>query len=193
MVEKIHVLADASIPWQNTTELVGKLRYELPRAASDADTWWASEFVPGMLDFNPCEATQDAAEIVKRSRSLSAGVPGYFSQLWVEAQRLALRGEDDTATLTLRHFEAAAQSQAIREMMAGAAKVESDTTDDARSEGDTASNASIADSRPRLRQRPRCHRFNAFHILSPTVTDQARSTGWRCGYTLARTVAIGRT
>lgn len=113
--------------------------FELHRAASDSDAWWAQEFVPGMLRFNLCENTEGQDEILARSRSMSAGIPGYFSQLWIEAQRLALRaaGEGEAATITPAHLELATESQAIRKLMMDAKELELQALHDATDEAGT--------------------------------------------------------
>lgn len=98
--------------------------FNLPRAISKDDIWWVNEFIPGMLRFNLCENVRDVAAITDRARGLSAGIPGYFAQLWIEAQRLALREESMTATLTLQHLEEAVRSPAITTLMQSAANIE---------------------------------------------------------------------
>lgn len=123
--------------------------FELQRAVSDEDTWWANEFIPGMFEFNLCEKVQNTAEIIKLSRQLSAGVPGFFALLWVEAQRLAIREEGSTATLTPEHLLEATTSQSILALMQSAATIESDAlqaAEHARSEGCAATKSSTTHS-----------------------------------------------
>lgn len=139
--------------------------YELHRAASTADRWWEDEFIVGMLRFNLCDEIQGTEEIIKQSRSLSAGVPGYFANLWIEAQRVALRRGERTATLTPSDLLTAARSEPIHKIMLEAAEIEasalhaasrqrSSNEDDA-SPGDKTGQARTfraADSRPDLVQ-----------------------------------------
>jgi len=100
--------------------------FELQRAVPDADAWWVDEFIPGMFEFNLCENLQNVTEIIKLSRQASAGIPGFFSRLWVEAQRLAIREEGDIATLTPRHLVEATSSEAIATLMRTASNIESE-------------------------------------------------------------------
>jgi hypothetical protein len=98
--------------------------YELRRAESATDLWWEDEFIVGMLRFNLCDEMQGAEEVIKQSRSLSAGVPGYFANLWIEAQRVALRRGECTATLTSSDLMTAVRSEPIRKIMLEAAGIE---------------------------------------------------------------------
>lgn len=98
--------------------------YELHRAESAADRWWEDEFIVGMLRFNLCDEIQGVEEIINQSRSLSAGVPGYFANLWIEAQRVALRRGERTATLTPSDLMTAVRSEPIHKIMLEAAEIE---------------------------------------------------------------------
>lgn len=139
--------------------------YKLRRAASAADRWWEHEFITGMLRFNLCEEIQGVEEITRLSRSLSAGIPGYFARLWTEAQRIALRREDATATLTPTDLMTAVESEPIREIMRDAKEIEANglhtmtrpqpQNEDATSTGGTANSEPTlrtADSQPDLIQ-----------------------------------------
>ena len=98
--------------------------FKLVRAASEDDVWWHKELVPGIMRFNLCEQVESRNEILKMSRSVAAGVPGYFAQWWEEGQRLALRRGGSAASLTLTDLARASTCEAISDVMQDARKLE---------------------------------------------------------------------
>lgn len=97
--------------------------HKLIPAATPSETWWAKDFVPGMCRFCLCEEIPTISEILDKSFSFSAGVPGLFAPLWREAQRVALRRGGDTAHMSIDDLELAAQSPRMREITAIASAI----------------------------------------------------------------------
>lgn len=104
--------------------------FELRRADSDSHDWWCKEFARGMMRFNLCEQVADRSEILRESRKMAAGVPGYFARQWIEAQRVALRRGGSEATLGLGDFLTGAQSPEIAKISKAARWLESGGADD---------------------------------------------------------------
>jgi hypothetical protein len=104
--------------------------FRLRRAASDSNAWWFKELVPGIMRFRVCECLVNEGEIVATSRVRSAGVPGIFVRLWIEAQRIALRRCEVTAELTIVDLDKAARCPEISDLVKMATWLETNKPDD---------------------------------------------------------------
>lgn len=91
--------------------------FALKPASAGHDAWWTEQLIPGLLHFNLCEELASRDEIVRISRDLAGGVPGFFACVWKEAQRLALRRDGRTARLTLEDIDTASRCEAVGELM----------------------------------------------------------------------------
>lgn len=104
--------------------------FTLEPASPNNQGWWETQMVPGIMRFNLCEEVDRPEEIIRMSRDVAAGVPGFFACAWKEAQRLALRRGGRTATLTPDDFAKASRCQAIVELMREAARMDAEGTGD---------------------------------------------------------------
>jgi hypothetical protein len=102
------------------------------------------------MRFNMCEKVKRPEEIIRMSRDVAAGVPGFFACAWKEAQRRALRRGNGTATLTAEDFGKASKCQAIAELMREAARMDAEGTGDYVSAGAMAAPKRV----PRVRRKP---------------------------------------
>jgi hypothetical protein len=97
--------------------------HQMMPAAVVSEVWWAKDFVPGMYGFRLCEEMPPVEEILDKSFRFSAGIPGLFGPLWLEAQRIALRRGGKTARMSIEDLELAARSARMREITAMASAV----------------------------------------------------------------------
>ncbi|MCX7514990.1 hypothetical protein [Frateuria sp. STR12] len=97
--------------------------HKLTPAPSFSETWWSREFVPGMCLFSLCDEVPAKEGIVEQTFDMSAGVPGLFGPLWIEAQRIALRRGGEVAQLEHADFIAALDTPRVRELHAMALQV----------------------------------------------------------------------
>ncbi|TAN08816.1 MAG: ATP-binding protein [Rhodanobacteraceae bacterium] len=84
--------------------------FSLSRAKTGEESWWKRVLVPGIMRFNLCDEILDQEEILDAAHPRSAGVPGIFVKLYMEAQRIALRRGGTAATLTADDFRRACES-----------------------------------------------------------------------------------
>lgn len=112
---------------QNTRRFSTAGIYKLQPAASAFEPWWSEDYIPGMCRFLLCDEAPSVAEIVECTFGMSAGVPGLFGPLWVEAQRLVLRRGGDRTALTYDDLLAASETPRVRELIAIASQI-SDAT-----------------------------------------------------------------
>lgn len=91
--------------------------FALKPASSDHDAWWTQQLIPGLLRFNLCEELASRDHVVRISRGVAGGVPGFFACVWKEAQRLALRRDGRTARLTPEDIETASRCEAVEKLM----------------------------------------------------------------------------
>ncbi len=90
--------------------MVGGIHHYVP-AASASEPWWAKDFVPRMRKFCVVEECSIATDLRdKLEFEFTAGVPGLYPLLNVQAQRLALRRGGDKAVLTEDDLRNAAAS-----------------------------------------------------------------------------------
>ena len=108
---------------QNIRRFSNTGHHKLSPAASASERWWSEDYVPGMCRFLLCDGAPPVHEIVERTFAMSAGVPGLFGPLWIEAQRLALRRGGDRVVLTHDDLLAASSTPRVRELLAIAAQI----------------------------------------------------------------------
>lgn len=102
--------------------------YKMQPATSTLEPWWSEDYVPGMCRFLLCDEAPPVAEIIERTFGMSAGVPGLFGPLWVEAQRLVLRRGGGRTVLTHDDLLAASATPRVKELMAIAAQISGATS-----------------------------------------------------------------
>lgn len=124
--------------------------FTLEPASPNNQEWWETQLVSGIMRFNLCEEVDRPEEIIRMSRDMAAGVPGFFACIWKEAQRLALRRGGRTATLAPEDFAKASRCQAIAELMKEAARMNAEGTDDYADAGAMAAAKRV----PRVRRKP---------------------------------------
>jgi hypothetical protein len=79
--------------------MVGGIHHFLP-APSATEQWWAGDFIPRMRKFSVVEECEiEGSKRNKLEFEFTAGVPGLYPLLNVQAQRLALRRDGDRAVL----------------------------------------------------------------------------------------------
>jgi len=84
--------------------------FKLDRAKSQSEPWWEKAFVRGAMRFNLCDTSPDKDVIATGAQVVSAGVPGIFVKLYLEAQRIALRRGGTSVALSASDFQRACNS-----------------------------------------------------------------------------------
>jgi hypothetical protein len=113
---------------QNLRRFATAGHHKLDPAASATDPWWSEDYVPGMYQFLLCDEAPPVVEIVERTFGMSAGVPGLFGPLWIEAQRLGLRRGGERASLTCEDLLAASTTPRVKQLLAIASQVAGGTS-----------------------------------------------------------------
>lgn len=104
--------------------------FDLDRAKDSTSDWWATSLAPGMMRFNLCEEIADKGELLRLSREVSAGVPGFLALFWEEAQRIALSRQGIPATISPDDMSAATTSRGLEDVSKMVKFLEGDRTND---------------------------------------------------------------
>jgi hypothetical protein len=91
--------------------------HDFQPAKQASDIWWADRFVPGEMRFSLCETIPTKAEVIEATFQHVGGVPGLFSGLWKESNRIAIRRQGKTAVMTRADLEHAAKTPRFRELV----------------------------------------------------------------------------
>ncbi|MBB6187562.1 TniB family NTP-binding protein [Rhodanobacter sp. MP7CTX1] len=102
--------------------------YELIPAASSGEDWWSKDYVPKMCQFMLCDEAPPMTEIIEATFGMSAGVPGLFGPIWVEAQRIALRRGGDRTCVTHADLLAAGTTSRGKGLLAIASQISGATS-----------------------------------------------------------------
>lgn len=90
--------------------------HELLPASSSEEKWWRKQFVVGVMRFSLCESSLLVDNTVDTACPYDRGIPGLFSALWVESNRIVLRRGGKSASMRVEDIITAAQSPRFRKL-----------------------------------------------------------------------------